>query len=81
MNTTCPHCGRLNDMVSPADGGAEEPSPGAVSVCFKCENFSIFDMEGDELIVRMPTMEETIQVMSMPAMMRVLGTLRGVKSK
>lgn len=46
----CPGCGVVNDMATSA-GGKNRPSPGSISICFRCGHISAFseDMRLREL--------------------------------
>jgi hypothetical protein len=62
LPTTCVHCGRVNEL----HGGPEEsdrPSPGDISVCWKCLGVSVFDAN---LQLIHPTPEQLAVVEAMP---------------
>lgn len=42
METTCPHCGRLNDGHTSIEGG-HAPVNGDVTVCIGCTGISMYD--------------------------------------
>jgi len=53
MRATCPYCGRENDQHR-TDEPDQQPTPGDVSLCWKCGSLAIFTEDG----VRKPTPEE-----------------------
>ena len=56
METKCPHCGRVNEMVAGRDPSST-PGPGAVSICFRCTKPAVFTETG----LRTPTDAEQEQ--------------------
>lgn len=42
METTCPHCGRMNDGHKNLEGGPG-PEDGDVTVCASCAGISVYD--------------------------------------
>lgn len=58
MTTTCPHCGRVNELGTKVSGdGSERPTPGAFSMCFTCGVFSAYD---EDLSLRKLNKEEAM---------------------
>ena len=55
LPTTCPYCGRMNDLHGDAAGTDATPSPGDSSLCWECFNVSIF---AEDLSLRLPTAKE-----------------------
>lgn len=55
MKTECPHCGRVNTHHATAN--PVEPSPGDLSLCWKCGGISVFTEDG----IRKPTDEEAAE--------------------
>ena len=55
--TTCPHCGKHIDASTTGDetGRVRGPSPGDLSLCVYCVEFSVFD---EEMRPRKMTAEE-----------------------
>lgn len=51
----CPYCGYFFDMAAAHDGGADQPSPGAISLCLNCGEAGIFT---DDLSTRKMTDQE-----------------------
>jgi hypothetical protein len=56
--SACPHCGRVNDSSSPTDSQSE-PKAGDVSICAYCSFVGIFT---EDLLVRLPTEEEQVEI-------------------
>lgn len=42
----CPYCLRENDTHAPTDNLEDQPSPGDVSICWKCHQIGIFTEDG-----------------------------------
>jgi hypothetical protein len=51
--TTCPHCGRTNEIHSNVDNDCQ-PAPGDVSICWGCSGLVFYTEDG----MRVPTDEE-----------------------
>ena len=54
--STCPHCGYELDAASNADGTDQQPEPGAISLCIKCQEI----LEFDEDLQLIAATEETL---------------------
>lgn len=54
----CPHCGVANDRHTGLEGTA--PSEGAVAICWRCKELSIFLADGSQ---RKPSHEELVELM------------------
>lgn len=56
LSTTCPHCGKENQLASGIEEASfEAPTAGAMSMCITCGCWGVFD---DELVLRQPTVVE-----------------------
>lgn len=80
MNTLpldCPWCGRANDTHEGAAPG-EQPTAGAVSVCWKCGNLGVFDQSPlGPLTIRRPTDDEMREMLADPNVRAALAAHRG----
>jgi hypothetical protein len=68
-DTTCPYCGRTNDLHREVKQEGVGPSPGDVSVCFGCVGVSVYD---ENLALRIPTDEEFAEVIEVARPMQAL---------
>lgn len=64
---TCPYCLSVHDATS-AIGSSAEPSPGDISLCITCCEYSFFD---DDLSLRKPTSEEEVKLRNSPSAQRM----------
>lgn len=58
--STCPWCGRANELQTNADG-TDGPIPGAAAVCYGCAAPAVF---ADDLSLRLPTLEEYDEIVT-----------------
>jgi hypothetical protein len=59
LDNTCPHCGYRTTKASLECGPVSSPTPGAVSLCLRCGEWSIFDQQ---LKLRKPTDDEFMEI-------------------
>lgn len=81
MIVSCPHCGTKHNRHSPiTERGAPPPAihEGAVTLCFDCGEWSIFD---DRLDLRKPTETESSEIKADPLANKVRKTWLKVQEK
>jgi hypothetical protein len=72
--TTCPWCGRVNELNSGAGGNKHEtPSVGAVGLCFTCRQPAIFT---ETLDLRKPTEAEMAEIKKDPTVGQYLRAMQ-----
>ncbi len=60
VETTCPHCGKVNDYAQPVGLDDTPPEDGSVSLCIGCGSPGIFHLGGQHL--RLPTPSEYLEL-------------------
>ena len=63
----CPHCGKVLDAASPADGAAS-PSPGDATLCIYCGEWCVFN---DELKLEKPSDDAYVEIGTNPECRRI----------
>lgn len=72
--TTCPYCGRLNELHAGADA-ASRPTAGDVSICWLCRKAGVFTAGPLGLAVRKPTPDEQAAMAKNPQVKRALAAV------
>lgn len=79
METTCPHCGRVNDCQSDV-GGTSVPKDGDVSLCFNCAGLGIYDSSRPGGVY-IPDPTEMVALMADEAIVCAVAALKLVKGE
>lgn len=75
LDLPCPHCSRVNENHSHAEGLERAPQNGDVAVCWSCRGIGIYTIGALGTALRKPTETEAADLVGDPYIRGVLGAL------
>lgn len=75
LDLPCPHCSRINENHSHAEGLERARQDGDVSVCWDCRGIGIYTIGALGTALRKPTEAEATEITASPEIRAVLGAL------
>lgn len=78
LTVTCPHCGSVHTDHTQLNDGDGIPTPGAATICIKCQCLSVFEQGPDSLYLRKMTREEMHRSVRDPLISQALFALNTV---